>query len=77
MAAIQRALGEKPGQITYNLSTAISGLIFGFTKGWALALCVLGVFPFFGVIVPLFGKVFKNSLVESLNAYTKCAGLAE
>lgn len=48
---------------------AISGLVFGFTKGWALALCILGLAPFLGVLVGLFGKVVSSGLTQSLIAY--------
>jgi len=41
---------------------AVSGLVFGFTKGWALALCILGLTPVLFLLVGLFGKVINNGL---------------
>jgi hypothetical protein len=32
--AIQRALGEKAGQITFAIAMSCAGLAFGFSKGW-------------------------------------------
>lgn len=41
---------------------SVSGLVFGFSKGWALALCILALAPVLGVVVGLFGKVLASGL---------------
>ena len=50
---IQRGLGEKFGVVVFSFAMFISGMIFGFMKGWNLALVILGISPvlFFGVAI--------------------------
>ena len=45
--AIQRAIGEKYGQIIFSLSMSLSGLALGFAKGWSLTLIMCGIGPIF------------------------------
>ena len=56
---------------------SISGLVLGFTKGWALALCILGLAPFLVILVALIGKVLTDGITQSLIAYGQSAGYAE
>jgi ABC-type multidrug transport system fused ATPase/permease subunit len=56
---------------------SISGLVLGFTKGWALAFCVLALAPILGVMVTLFGIVLTSGITQSLIAYGQSAGYAE
>ena len=43
--AIQKATGEKMGTIIFGMFMTLSGLLVGMTKGWDLALVILGCFP--------------------------------
>ena len=43
--AIQTATGEKMGNIYFSFSMTISGLAFGFIKGWLMTLFILAAFP--------------------------------
>jgi len=75
--AIQRALGEKSGSITLSLATGLSGLVVGLTKGWSLALCIIGAAPFLLIVGVLLNMVLTRGLSQSLVAYSQSAGFAE
>lgn len=60
--SMQLALGEKAGQITYAGAMTVSGLALGFSKGWILAFCILGLTPVLLILVTLFGKVMSAGL---------------
>lgn len=53
---IQKGIGEKFGVVIMSIFMFISGMIFGFTKGWNLALVILGITPFLFIGVGLTTK---------------------
>ena len=57
-ATIQRAIGDKFGQIIFSLSMSLSGLALGLTKGWSLGLAMIGIGP----ILIIGMAVFQNAL---------------
>jgi len=60
--AMQRALGENSGKISNAAAMTVSGLVLGFTKGWSLALCILGLSPVLMVLVTIFGKIMVSGI---------------
>jgi hypothetical protein len=42
-------VGEKMGVIIFALSMSVSGITFGMTKGWSLALIIMVMFPLISV----------------------------
>jgi len=55
--AIQKATGEKMGTIIFGIFMAFSGICIGMTKGWDLALVILGCFPIVSVGFMATGKI--------------------
>jgi hypothetical protein len=45
------------GTIILGFSLSVSGLVFGFTRGWSYSFCILAVFPVLILGVILMQKV--------------------
>jgi len=68
--AIQRSIGEKAGNITMSLAMGVSGLVVGFTRGWALSLTLLAIAPVLVVVTLIYSKALTGGLSKSLMAYS-------
>lgn len=68
-AAINRAIGEKAGQVTFALALCFSGLVVGMTQGWGLALCMLAIGPFLGGVATFYASSMSAGAQASLQAY--------
>ena len=75
--AIQRAIGEKYSAIVFTTFMSLSGLGLGFTRGWSLALAMLGVAPILMIGMGVFGSYMGNKVKKSVIAYGQSAGYAE
>ena len=75
--AIELALGDKAGQITFSISMSLSGFMVGFFKGWSLALAILAIAPALIFVAMLFGKVQEAGSKKSQLAFAQSAGYAE
>ena len=75
--AIQKATGEKFGQVIFSVGMTVSGMLLGFTTGWSLALAMLIIGPFiffgFGTVM----KVITDGMGENMASYGQSAGYAE
>ena len=49
---------------------SISGLTLGFTKGWSLALAMLGIGPIFIMGMCFFGNALKQKVSVVMRAYS-------
>lgn len=58
--SIQKAIGEKMGTVLFCISLCVSGLTFGFTRGWALAFLVLLVSPFLVIGTDISTKALQD-----------------
>ena len=67
--SIQRAIGEKFGQIVFSFSMCLSGLSLGFVKGWSLALVICAIGPMFMCGMIVFGKAMKSQAIATMRAY--------
>jgi len=67
--SMQRAIGEKFGQIIFSLSMGASGVTLGFTKGWSLALAIMAIGPFFMIGGAVFGNAIRKRVMTSMRAY--------
>lgn len=75
--SIQRAVGEKLGQIVFSLCMSLGGLALGFAKGWSLALVICAIGPMFMIGMAVFGGQLKKRTVTTMKAYGQSAGYAE
>lgn len=74
---MQRAIGEKYGQIVFNVSMSISAVLLGIAKGWSLALAMLAMnAPLYTLGLYLMSKALdKRSKVQAC-AYSEGASCA-
>ena len=63
-SAIQRAIGEKFGNIVMSISSFFLGFIFAFYWGWILTLILLGTFPFMMLTGVVMGVTVQGGMVE-------------
>ncbi len=75
--AIQKALGEKMGTIILALAMCVSGMVFGFTRGWSYCLPLLAIFPVVVGSTVLMTKVMQKGFMANMVAYSQSAGYAE
>lgn len=75
--AIELALGDKAGQITFAIAMSISGFVVGFMKGWSLALAILAIAPVLFLSGAFFGKVQERGSEAAQLAFAQSAGYAE
>ena len=68
-AAIQRAIGEKFGNIIMSISSFLLGYFFAFYWGWILTLILLGSFPVMICTGSFLGISVQGGMVEQLKAY--------
>jgi ABC-type multidrug transport system fused ATPase/permease subunit len=69
IAAIQRGLGEKVGNIIMSLSMLILGFVIAFIWGWKLSLIMLGIVPLLGVTGAGMAMSLDDSLTSQMRAY--------
>jgi ABC-type multidrug transport system fused ATPase/permease subunit len=75
--AINKALGEKAGTMTFAISMCVAGLAIGFIRGWGLALCMCAIGPALAVGGNVFMKALSHGTQANLAAYAQSAGYAE
>lgn len=75
--SVQKGIGESIPTFFMSAATVIGGFIMGFSKGWELALVLLGALPFIALGGGLFAYVLTNMKHLSDKAYLKAGGLAE
>jgi len=63
-AAIQRAIGEKFGNIIMSVSSFFLGYFFAFYWGWILTLILLGSFPVMMCTGTILGISVQGGMVE-------------
>lgn len=76
-AAIQRAIGEKFGNIVMSIASFFLGYAFAFYWGWKLTLLLLACFPVMMCTGAVLGISLQGGMVEQLKAYAQSAGYAE
>jgi ABC-type multidrug transport system fused ATPase/permease subunit len=74
---IQKAIGEKMGQIFFGFAMMVSGLTFAFVKGWSFSFVILASFPCIVFATALLNKVMQKGFRENMKAYGQSAGYAE
>ena len=67
--AIQKALGEKMGQILLGLGMSFSGLFFAFFRGWIMSLILFAAFPVMLIMMVIVGKAIQSGFRKNLEAY--------
>ena len=65
---VQKAIGEKISMFLFFMSTAISGIVIAFTKGWDMTLVLLAFMP-----VLVITGYFASSALARINARTSKA----
>lgn len=65
------------GMLLFNLSICVSGSVFGLTRGWNLALCIIAVSPFMVYSMHLITVFLQEGFENSIRAYGQSAGYAE
>jgi len=75
--AIERAVGEKIGQILQCISSVFFGFGFSFVWGWKLTLILMAFIPFIAMIGAWIAKAFMGGVSKNLKAYAQSAGYAE
>lgn len=76
-AAIQRAIGEKFGNIVMSAASFFLGYAFAFYWGWKLTLILLACFPVMMCTGTVLGVSLQGGMIEQLKAYAQSAGYAE
>lgn len=77
VSAIQRAIGEKFGNIIMSVASFFLGYAFSFWWGWILSLILLGGLPIMICVGVALGVAVSGGVVEQLKAYAQSAGYAE
>ncbi|KAJ8025239.1 Multidrug resistance protein 1A [Holothuria leucospilota] len=75
---IRTGTGDKLGLAVQSMSTAIAGVIIGFSRSWRLALVVVAVSM--GLVLPVFAisaVLVKKYTQGALDAYAKAGAVAE
>lgn len=75
--AIQKALGEKMGQLLLALAMSCSGLFFAFFRGWLMSLILFAVFPIMMIAATIISTAIKSGFSKNLKSYGQSAGYAE
>lgn len=75
--SIQKAIGEKFGQIWFCFALIFAGLTFATIKGWSFSLTVVAIMPFLAVMVVVLVKFAEKSEKEAIASYGQSAGYAE
>lgn len=76
-SAIQRAIGEKFGNIIMSVSSFFLGYAFAFYWGVYFTLILLGCLPVMMASGLILGISVQGGIVEQLKAYAQSAGYAE
>jgi len=76
-SAIQRAIGDKFGQILQSIGGVVFGFGISFIWGWKLTLILMAFIPLIAVLGAMIGKLFVAGLQQNLKAYSQSAGYAE
>ena len=74
---IQKGIGEKLGVVIFSIAMFFSGLVFGFLKGWNLALVILGITPFLVIGTALTTEQLQSGIEGTMKAYGQSAGYAQ
>ena len=57
------------GVIIFALSMSVSGITFGMSKGWSLALIIMGMFPLISIGAHYAAILQRQGFSKSLKAY--------
>jgi len=76
-ATINKGYSEKAGNVSLAIGTFLSGIAVGFWMGWKLALAMMVLVPFVGVLGYMFEKMMSSSTSAQLRFYSQSAGYAE
>ncbi|KAG2428637.1 hypothetical protein HXX76_011344 [Chlamydomonas incerta] len=74
---VQNAISEKLGAFMHHSSTFVVGLIIGFTKGWAMALVMVGCMPLTAFIGAMLAKGTEMATAASAQAYAEASTIAQ
>ncbi|GAB4820940.1 hypothetical protein N2152v2_007986 [Parachlorella kessleri] len=64
---VQQGIGEKVGLTIFNLTTAVSGIVIAFTRGWDMTLVMLSVLPLLAGL-GYFMSVFMGRFTSKINS---------
>ena len=74
---IQKGIGENVPIFFMSIATVIAGFVMGFSRGWQLALVLLGALPFLFIGGSLFALVLGKMKKLSDITYVHAGGMAE
>lgn len=74
---IAHGLGEKVSEISYCLSTVLSGFLLGYIKGWELSTVMLANIPVAAIAAGIFARALQKQSKKSLEVYAQSGGSAE
>lgn len=69
-ASIQRATGDKVGQILFSAAITVAGFFFAFLRGWYLSLLLLCGFPVVASIGFTMAYLFTQGVSAQMKAYS-------
>lgn len=70
IAAIQRGLGEKVGNIIMSISMLILGFVVAFIWGWKLTLIMFAIVPLLGITGAGMAMSLDEGLTSQMRAYS-------
>uniref|UniRef100_A0A8C6HQH7 Bile salt export pump n=1 Tax=Mus spicilegus TaxID=10103 RepID=A0A8C6HQH7_MUSSI len=74
---IDEAIADQMALFLQRLSTALSGLLLGFYRGWKLTLVILAVSPLIGIGAAVIGLSVAKFTELELKAYAKAGSIAD
>eukprot|EP00198_Chlamydomonas_reinhardtii_P007814 XP_001697151.1 MDR-like ABC transporter [Chlamydomonas reinhardtii] len=74
---VQNAISEKLGAFLHHSATFVVGLVIGFTKGWEMALVMVGCMPFTAAIGGVLAKGTEKATAASSKAYAEASAIAQ
>ncbi|XP_029392596.1 bile salt export pump [Mus pahari] len=74
---VNEAIADQMAFFLQRLSTALSGLLLGFYRGWKLTLVILAVSPLIGIGAAVIGLSVAKFTELELKAYAKAGSIAD
>jgi len=74
---IEKGISEKIAEISYGISTIVTGFTLGFVKGWELSALLLATIPVLAIAAVIFAKSIQKQSTQSVEIYAKSGGSAE
>ena len=75
--SIQKAIGEKLGNIVMSMAMAVTGLSIGFIYGWSFSLCMFTMLPPLFIVGGCMVVTTQKGVADTMKAYSQSAGYAD